>query len=145
MDTLEIEHPQLTSYTLYVDGAKHSEGRCDGSVSMALPYGDIELWINPIDKHWGILPRIRIDGFLVNTFLASIDVYDHMLRFTFDESFFRRYANKNIESIIASVPERHRNDEEYISKYFGLSGSNAGLVQEIRSLLDAKSNIHNHT
>jgi len=145
MDTLEIEHPELTSYTLYVDGNKHSEGRCDGRAEVMLPHGEIEMWINPLDKHWGILPRIRIDGFLVNTFLAGIDVYDHMLKFIFDDSFFIRYAEKNISSIMAGVPEKHRDDEQYVSKYFGLSGSNAALVKEIRSLLDAKSNLHNHT
>lgn len=138
IDTLEIAHPELTSYTLYVNGIKKSEGRCDGCAEVVLPSGEIEMWINPLNKHWGILPRIRIGGFLVNTFLADIAVNDHMLKFTFDENFFMRYAKKNIDSIMASVPEKHQGDEAYVSKYFGLSGANDSLVQEIREVLKCK-------
>ena len=135
IDMLEIEHLELTSYTLYVNGIKKSEGRCNGSAKVVLLSGEIEMWINPLNKHWGILPRIRIGGFLVNTFLAGIEVNDHMLKFTFDENFFMRYAKKNINSIMSNVPEKHRDDEAYVSKYFGLSGANDSLVQEIRAML----------
>lgn len=137
-DTLEIEHSELTSYTLYANGVKQSEGRCAHRVEVILPFGEIEIWINPLNKHWGILPRIRIGGFLVNTFLAGIEVNDHMLKFTFDENFFMRYAKKNIDSILAGVPEQHQDDEAYVSKYFGLSGANNSLVQEIREVLKCK-------
>ena len=105
----------------------------------------IEAWINPISQNWGVRPKIRIDGFLINTYLASVDVFDHMLRFRFDEDFFHRYAARNVDSIIASVPVQHREDASYISKYFGLSGGNEGLVTEIRSILDAKHSFHNDT
>ena len=142
MDTLEIEHPQLTSYTLYVDGAKHSEGRCDGSAEVVLPYGSIEMWINPLDKNWGIIPRIRIGGFLVNPYLASITIYDHMLQFKFDDSFYDRYQQLSLQSIMDSIDPSRRDDAVFIEKYYGVSGPNTDIVESIRKVLDEKTTVH---
>lgn len=145
MHKIALEHPSLTSFTLYADGAEISEGRCCGSIEIDLPRGEIEVWLNPMDKNWGIVPRIRIDGFLVNTYLAGIDVFDHMFKFIFADDFFWRYANMNVASILSSVPAQYRDDEGYISKYFGLSGANTDLVRDIRLILDEKSDFHNNT
>lgn len=142
MDTLEIEHPELTSYTLYVDGNKHSEGRCDGRAEVMLPHGEMEMWINPLDKHWGITPMIRIGGFLVNPYLANITVFDHMIKFSYDDSFYEAYQRLSLQSIMDSVDPERRNDAVFIEKYYGVSGPNSDIVESIRKVLDEKNTVH---
>jgi len=142
MDTLEIEHPELTSYTLYVDGIKMSEGRCKGHTQVILSPGDIEVWLNPLDKNWGIVPNIRIGGFLVDPYLASITIYDHMIKMSYDESFYDSYQKSSLQSIINSVDPTRRDDLVFIEKCYGVSGPNTEIVESIRKILDEKNTVY---
>jgi hypothetical protein len=141
---LELEHPRLTSYAIYNHGQLVNQGNCDGCVEINIPLGSIQAWINPADRSWGFLPMIRIDGFLVNTYLAGIKVWDHALEFDLDHYFHQRYNERVRASIIDSVPERYRNDWSYISKYRGMSPKHDDLVREIRTLLGEEHTVHNH-
>ena len=100
------------------------------------------MWINPLDKNWGIIPRIRIGGFLVNPYLASITIYDHMLQFRFDDSFYDRYQQLSLQSIMDSIDPSRRDDAVFIEKYYGVSGPNTDIVESIRKVLDEKTTVH---
>lgn len=135
---LSLEHSELTSFDFRMASTSLASGHCAGQAHAELPYGEIQAWINPVNQHWGITPLIRINGFLVNTGLAGMCVYDHMITMQVQEDFYHRYASMVKQSIIDHVPLRRRDDLEYISKYHGMSlDPQHQLVADIRRVLDA--------
>jgi hypothetical protein len=141
---LEVSHSNLTSYTLYADKIKVYEGRCKGIIQLKLPYSNIEFWLNPIEQNWGIVPYIRINGFLINHYLAGITIYDHMIQFNFDQHFFENYSKKNFKSILDNVPKDKINDKLYLDTHFSILNENVELVNEIKQILNEKVSTNNN-
>ncbi len=140
LSTLEVVDKNLTSYRLYINDQLIEDKNCNGKVITNISKGKIDFWLNPKNQNWGIKPIIRINNFLLNTYLANITLYDHMFSFEFNDSFYENYKNKNLTSIQDAVPANKKNDHLYIDKHFGIDNFNENLVYEIKTILNEKYN-----
>ena len=92
----------------------------------------IEIFFHPFQ----IKPFTRIDGFLLDSWLADIRVYDHKIDLEFDEGFFERYKRKNIQGRLAALSKEQQQTEHFLDKYVGVDNLHPELLQQIRQFLD---------
>ena len=81
------------------------------------------------------LPKIRVDGFLINTWLASAVNTSQGLSLIIDQSFADRYKAKDIEGAINSLPQKEQSAPEMFDKFIGINNLYPETVAEIKSVL----------
>lgn len=86
-------------------------------------------------RPFGLRPQVRYCGFLLDPWLANIQVYDHQLEFTVGDDFYRDYRDKDIQGRMAHVSGDPANTENLHDKYIGINNLYPELVAEIRDLL----------
>ena len=87
-----------------------------------------------------ISPMLRVDGFLINYWLAGIQQQDHRLDFDIGPDFFKWYRDKDRQGRLSSLSNEQKRDEHFSDKYIGIDNLHADLVGEIRcNLGDEKS------
>jgi hypothetical protein len=82
-----------------------------------------------------IRPIVRYNNFMLNYWLAGIQLFDHQLEFTITETFFQDYKNKNIQGRIDSLTESQKKLDHYWDKYVGIDNLHPEIVQKIKSLI----------
>lgn len=130
---MEIVHPKLTAYKLFVDDVLVDEGDCIKNQQFKNITGKISIWYEP----WKIHPEIRIDDFLVNYSLAEIDVYDHKLDFKLDNNFVSKYRANDIASREKAVFDGKGGVDKYIyDAVIGINSNHSDIVQSIRKVFE---------
>lgn len=81
------------------------------------------------------LPKIRVDNFLINTWLAGAVDTERGMSFNVDGSFPDRYKAKDIAGAINSLPEKENSAPEMFDKFIGINNLYPELVAEIRKTL----------
>lgn len=130
---IELHHPELCEYKLFIDNKLHSEGSCERNIVLSVPsMQNISIWFSP----WKILPLIRVNNFLVNTGLANIDVFDHKFDMVLDDGFFDMYHKNDIASREQSffLNQNGKVDEILYDKVIGTS-QHQDLVDKITQVL----------
>lgn len=86
-------------------------------------------------RPFGIRPWVRYNNFLLNHWLANIQLYDHMLEFSVSEDFYDLYKQRDIQGRMAHVTGTDTAAENLHDKYIGINNLYPELVREIRDLL----------
>lgn len=81
------------------------------------------------------LPKIRINGFLINTWLADAVNSPAGFSLTVDSEFAKRYKAKDIQGAINSLPQKEQSAPELFDKFIGINNLYPELVAEIRTTL----------
>lgn len=88
----------------------------------------IEVFFEP----WKTQPLIRIDNHLIDYWLASVEQFDHMIRFRWNFDFYQKYQQKIIQGKIDYL---NLKTQEEIDYYLGINNSNQDLVTQIKQYL----------
>jgi hypothetical protein len=83
-----------------------------------------------------IKPIVRYNNFMLDYWLANIQLFDHQLEFTITETFFQDYKNKNIQGRINSLSEDQKKLDHYWDKYIGVNNLHPELVQQIKNFIN---------
>ena len=83
-----------------------------------------------------IKPVIRYNNFMLDYWLANIQLFDHKLEFTITDEFFQDYKNKNMQGRIDSLSESQKGVDHYWDKYIGINNLHPDIVQQIKKSID---------
>jgi hypothetical protein len=83
-----------------------------------------------------IKPIVRYNNFMLDYWLADIQLFDHQLEFAITETFFQDYRNKNIQGRIDSLTESQKNLDHYWDKYVGVNNLHPEIVQKIKNFIN---------
>ena len=92
--------------------------------------------INVEFRPFKIKPIVRYNNFMLDYWLAGIQLFDHQLEFSITETFFQDYKNKNIQGRIDSLSESQKELEHYWDKYVGVNNLHPEIVQKIKTFID---------
>lgn len=91
----------------------------------------VEIWFQP----YKVKPIVRYNNFMLDYWLANIDIYDHKIEFSVSKNFFADYKNKNMQGRIDSLSEQQKSIDHYWDKYIGINNLHPELVAEIKKLI----------
>jgi hypothetical protein len=83
-----------------------------------------------------IKPIIRYNNFMLDYWLANIQLFDHKLEFTVTDTFFQDYKNKNMQGRIDSLSESQKGVDHYWDKYIGINNLHSDIVQQIKKSIN---------
>jgi hypothetical protein len=83
-----------------------------------------------------IKPIVRYNNFMLDYWLANIQLFDHKLEFTVTDTFFQDYKNKNMQGRIDSLSESQKGVDHYWDKYIGINNLHPDIVQQIKKSID---------
>jgi hypothetical protein len=134
MHTIEIFRDLLfTSIDVYVNDIKTiSSSNCS---ALELTTDSEPATIEIVYQPRNTLPKVRVDNFLINTWLAGAYDTDRGMAFKIDSDFAQRYKAKDIAGAIASLPDKEKSAPEMFDKFIGINNLYPELVAEIRSTL----------
>lgn len=134
---LEIYHKELTTASLCYNNNKivvdAINGLCNWSIS-ELPR-TIQIEFHPFK----IVPKLWIDGFLLNFWIADVQQEDHRLVIPIGDDFFERYKNKENRGRVDSLGENP--DPIVMDKIVGRN-FHKKLVDNIKLKLNEKSSLN---
>lgn len=97
---IEIEHKLLEQATLK---RNDQEIQCQQNIRTyqweILPECDIEIFFRP----WKIDPLLRLDGFLIDKWLADVLLMDHAMKFRVTGDFFDLYHDRDMQGRLDSL------------------------------------------
>jgi len=134
MDQVEIFHTQPIEWAR-ITVNDHVVAECENSASVTGPVDHLPAEIRIEFRPFGIAPKVRYNGFLLNTWLADIKVYDHLLEFMVDQNFYQQYRDRDIQGRIDNISGDSGTNENLHDKYIGIHNLYPDLVSEIRDLL----------
>lgn len=132
--TLELAHPELVEYKIFVDGKLKQEDQCRGSATIRISATKhkIEIWFSP----WKIRPLLRINNILIDTATAGVDVFDHKFDMLLDQDFFQRYHRREIDFRTQAVFGDEVPESGIYDRVIGYGSRHDDLVQKIRSRIN---------
>jgi hypothetical protein len=92
--------------------------------------------INVEFRPFKIKPIVRYNNFMLDYWLAGIQLFDHQLEFLVTETFFQDYKNKNIQGRIDSLSESQKELDHYWDKYVGINNLHPEIVQKIKDFIN---------
>ena len=134
---IEIEHALLESANVIVNGSK--------DVVKKLSDFCWELEVNKIKQQisihfcpWGLDPLLRLNGFLLNKWLANVEQQDHCLNFSIDTDFIKQYRDNDLQGRLDSLgPDA---SDVTVDRVIGRS-NNSDLVIALKEKIIEKSNL----
>jgi hypothetical protein len=136
MNTIEVEHPaEFEMAKIYISTELSVERSCCRCVEFSF---DNELPVHVAVEFFPfkIKPIVRFNGFLLDYWLADIQLWDHRLEFTISKTFYQDYKDKNIAGRIASLPPEHQAIEHFWDKFIGINNLHSDLTEEIKKLIN---------
>lgn len=136
MNTVEVEYPagfELAKIYISTELAverrdcRHVEFSFDNELPVVVAVDFFPFKIKPI---------VRFNGFLLDYWLAGIQLWDHRLEFTVSKTFYQDYKDKNIAGRIASLPADQQSVEHFWDKFIGINNLHPELVEEIKKLIN---------
>lgn len=126
---LSISHPKLTMIRFEINGqiVPHSQINQEFVVDVNQE-SNIEVFFEP----WKTKPLVRINSHLIDYWLADIMQFDHMIQVRWDNNFYQRYQEKNIQCKMRSLGITKQEDIDY---YLGINNSNFDIVEQIKKYL----------
>jgi hypothetical protein len=127
---LSVSHPDLIMVRFEIDHVviEHKQQNLEYVISIDQT-ADIKIFFEP----WKISPLIRIDGHLIDYWLANVMQYDHMIQFQWNSGFYYDYQHRNIESKIQYLGLTKQEDIDY---HIGINNSNLDIVDQIKKHLE---------
>lgn len=137
---ISVSHKDLTYVKIIIDGRELFQVENQNHVTQKIypePAQQLTIEFQP----FGIKPLIRVDGFLLDYWLAGIKQQDHRIDLKIDSDFVDRYRCQDRRGRIDSLGEQQKNIEHYLDKYIGIDNLYPDLVSDIRAIINEKSNI----
>jgi hypothetical protein len=133
--TIEIQHSTLTDAELSIQDQIYPAERQGNVFSWSVELGHrVEIRFRP----WKIDPLLRINGFLINKWLADVLVMDHALQFDLPADFFFRYRDKDLQGRLNSIGDNP--NPITIDRVIGRN-LHEDMVEKIKTRLREKRNI----
>jgi len=133
---ISVTHPLLTQCQILLDGIKITED--SGSITVSIDFDTTDKKkCTVLFKPLKISPLLRVDGFLVNYWLAGVQQQDHRLDFDIGHDFFDWYRDKDRQGRLLSLTDEQKKDDHFLDKYIGIDNQHADMVDDIRRNLDA--------
>jgi hypothetical protein len=88
----------------------------------------IEIYFEP----WKIKPLVRTNNHLIDYWTAGVHQFDHMVRFHWDDDFYRRYFDKIMQGKMHTLKITTQEDVDY---FLGINNANEDIVAEIRKYI----------
>jgi hypothetical protein len=135
MSTIEVMHPSpVRFFKIYINDQLMAE---EHECKTLITHFDTKLPVNIIVEFrpFQIKPKIRLDNFMLDYWLASILLEDHRVMFDITETFFQDYKDKNIQGRINYLTDKQKSVEHFYDKYVGVNNLHPELVDEIKKLI----------
>lgn len=136
---ISVSHPGLVEINFQIDG--HTKISCQTCCTLKIDLdisGPTRFTAN--FRPFGIKPLVRVDGFLIDYWLAGVKQQDHKIDLDIDVDFFARYSQKDRQGRLDSLSDEQKQMPHYLDKYIGIDNLYPELVQEIQNLVNEKSN-----
>jgi hypothetical protein len=116
MHTIEIFRDlPFTSLTIIINGITVVSE--ENTTNLQLTVNDTPATIEIAYQPGNTLPKVRVDNFLINTWLAGAVNTERGFSILLDDSFAKRYKEKDISGAIASLPEKENSAPEMFDKF----------------------------
>lgn len=128
IDHHDLDHSRLSLDDCVIEPEQEHVWTVD---AQSLP-GTIEIFFQP----FGLRPKLRIEGFLLNPWFLGAEIYDHMIKFVLHPDWAQRIHDLDLQERERSLGE----NLDDITKDLKIGRSLHGdLVEELKNLLDEKS------
>lgn len=137
MTTLELEYrTNFKAISIKLNGNLVSSLTDQSTMLIELPPDTLLPISVEVEFHpFKIKPIVRYNNFMLDYWLADIELQDHKLSFVIHKTFFEDYKNKNIQGRLDSLGDAQKNIEHYLDKYIGVNNLHPELVDEIKELI----------
>lgn len=81
-------------------------------------------------------PRIRINDFLLNYWVANIKLWDHRIDLELGADFYDRYQQRDLQGRISHLTSEQTAQHHYQDKYIGINNLYPELVKKIRKIIN---------
>ena len=127
---LSVSHPNLTMvrFESNHEVVEYQQHEREYVVDIDCP-ATVEIFFEP----WKTKPLVRVDDHLIDYWLADVMQYDHMIQMHWDEDFYVKYQQRNIQSKIEYLGLTKQEDIDY---YLGINNSNLDIVEQIKKHLE---------
>jgi hypothetical protein len=135
---ISITHPDITEISFKIDSIERLACHNCCTLELNLDFcRPVKLIVN--FKPFGVKPLLRIDGFLMDYWLAGVKQQDHQIELDIDADFLNRYSIKDRKGRLDSLGPEQKQTDHYLDKYIGINNLYPELIREIQELLDEKS------
>ena len=135
--TVELYHKQLENGRLTINGLEvisNDISKISWEICLPILSQEICIYFQP----WKIDPILRLNGFLINKWLANVELQNHCMKFVLDQDFFKKYRDKDLQGRMDSVGSTH--SDIVIDRVVGRN-SNSDVVMLLKERLGENSNI----
>ena len=135
--TVELYHKQLENGRLTINGSEvisNDISKIFWEIYLPIQPQEICVYFQP----WKIDPILRLIGFLINKWLANVELQNHCIKFVLDQDFFTKYRDKDLQGRMDSVGSTP--SDIVIDRVVGRN-SNSDLVMLLKEKLGENSNI----
>ncbi len=135
--TVELYHKQLENGRLTINGSEvisNDISKIFWEIYLPIQPQEICVYFQP----WKIDPILRLNGFLINKWLANVELQNHCIKFVLDQDFFTKYRDKDLQGRMDSVGSTP--SDIVIDRVVGRN-SNSDLVMLLKEKLGENSNI----
>jgi hypothetical protein len=136
---IELEHKQLESSWLSVNETDvRTDVRTDCDHNWCFDLLDNDQLVCVYFRPWKINPILRVNGFMVNKWLANVEVQDHCLKFIINKNFFQDYQNKDLQGRLNSLGPNPR--DVSVDRIVGRQ-EHRDIIRSLKEKIIEKSNI----
>jgi len=100
--TVELDQTQLENSRLTIEGvevAPDDISTAAWTIKWSVQPQEICIYFQP----WGLNPILRINGFLINKWLANVELQNHCMKFFLDQDFFTKYRDRDLQGRLNSL------------------------------------------
>lgn len=135
--TVELENKQLENSSLTINGAEVTPNNIS-TASWTINWPEQPQEICIYFQPWGVNPILRINGFLINKWLANVELQNHCMKFFLDQDFFTKYRDRDLQGRLNSLGDNP--GDIVIDRVVGRH-SNSDIVMLLKEKLVENSHI----
>jgi hypothetical protein len=135
--TVELENKQLENSSLTINGAEVTPNNIS-TASWTIKWPEQPQEICIYFQPWGVNPILRINGFLINKWLANVELQNHCMKFFLDQDFFTKYRDRDLQGRLNSLGDNP--GDIVIDRVVGRH-SNSDIVMLLKEKLVENSHI----
>lgn len=136
MNSLEISHSETLRFIRIFVNQKLVKECYETSELQVLFDNEFPAKIEVEFQPFKVKPVVRYNNFMLNYWLANIQLYDHKLEFEICENFYQAYKNKDIQGRLSHIgADSTKNADNILDKYLGIDNLYPDLVKEIKEII----------
>ena len=134
---VELENKQLENFSLTINEVEVTPNNISAAawtIKWSVQPQEICIYFQP----WGLNPILRINGFLINKWLANVELQNHCMKFFLDQDFFTKYRDRDLQGRLNSLGDNP--GDIVIDRVVGRH-SNSDIVMLLKEKLIENSHI----